>query len=203
MNFTIEAANDGAALASACDIRTQVFGADCFRRLPRLDGYDPGQILTLMARSEDTNEPAATLTVVETTADAGLHIALGLSFPEGVRVARYTQLAVLKAYRGLKLPGRLISEARRRFVEPNRIQYSWLLYNADAARSSSLCRQLGFKCGDQEFVTEYGRSRLLVRNEQIANEGLTGQRSQWNAGTNRLPNYMIPQAVAENEWLAH
>jgi hypothetical protein len=104
--------------------------------------------------------------VVETTGDAALHRSLGLTFPLGSRVARYTQLAVLKGYRGLDVPARLIYEARRRFVQPNDIRYTWLLFEADAAKSSSLCRNLHFKCGDKEYATEYGRSRVLMRTEE-------------------------------------
>jgi hypothetical protein len=212
MNITIEAANDAAALRAARFVREEVFGKQCYRRLPRLEGYDPTQILTLVARLGDTNEPIAALSVVETTGDAAQHSALELSFPDGIRVARYTQLAVLRTYRGLHLPAHMISEARRHFVLPNHILYTWLLFNAGAARSSSFCRELGFKCSKKEFATEYGSSRVLLRKERNDAAELVGQRilefaplSRWNAGadgTNARHFYVFPQALFENEWLA-
>lgn len=165
MNITIEEANNAAAMRAACYVREQVFGKQCYRRLPRLDGYDPTQVLTLIARPADTNEPIATLSVVETTDDTTLHTALELSVPDGARVARYTQLAVLTPYRGLHVPARMVFEARRRFVLPKQFAYTWLLFDANTARSSLFCTDLGFKASARVFATEYGRSRVLVKEE--------------------------------------
>lgn len=212
MNITIESANDARALRAARSVREEVFGKQCLRRLPRLESYDPTHILTLVARSGYTNEPVAALSVVETTGDAAQHSAMELSFPDGIRVARYTQLAVLKAYRGLHLPAHMISEARRRFVLPNHILYTWLLFNAGTARSSSFCRELSFKCIEKEFATHYGRCRVLVRKEQHNAAGSFGQptveshlASRWNGGTdgaNAPCLYIFPQLLHESEWLA-
>jgi hypothetical protein len=80
-------------------------------------------------------------------------------------VARYTQLAVLKPYRGLNLPVRLILEAHRTFVRPKEIRYTWLLFDAARARTSSLCQLLGFSASSRRFLTEYGCSRALTRDE--------------------------------------
>lgn len=211
MHITIEAANNAASLRAVHDVREEVFGKQCYRRLPRLEDYDPTQILTLVARSGDTNEPMAALSVVETTDDAALHSALDLLFPDGIRVARYTQLAVLRAYRGLHLPAHLLSEARRRFVVPNQILYTWLLFNAETARSSSFCRELRFKCSEKEFATEYGRSRVLVRKERhdatdsVNPHILESATSRWNRAPEgihgRYP-HLFPQAMLDNEWLA-
>jgi hypothetical protein len=212
MNITIESANDAAALRAAYFVREEVFGKQCFCRLPRVEGYDPTHILTLVARLGHTNEPVAALSVVETTGDARQHSALDLSFPDGIRVARYTQLAVLRAYRGLHLPAHMISEARRRFVLPNHILYTWLLCKASIARSSSFCRELGFKCSDRTFATEYGSSRVLLRKETDDATESNGQRilnavapSHWigdGTGGNPSDPYLLPQLLLENEWLA-
>jgi len=118
-----------------------------------------------VARDESTQEPVAALTVIETTGDAELHDRLGLSFPAGERAARYTQLAVLKPYRGMNLPIRLILAAQRRFVHPQKIHRTWLLFNAERAEKSSLCNLLGFDVSRNAFLTEYGRSRVLTRDE--------------------------------------
>jgi hypothetical protein len=82
--------------------------------------------------------------------------------------ARYTQLAVAPAYRGLNIPMALLREAHVRFVRPGGFDYTWLLFPADRAASSSLCRHLPFGSGARIVSTEYGRSRVLVRNEHGA-----------------------------------
>src|SRR3954454_24791329 len=124
MNITVEAANNAEGIAEACYIREHVFGWQCYCRLPRLNRGDPTQRVTLIARRADNNQPIAALSVVETTGDVSLHDALEMSFPERARVARYTQLAVLKEYRGLGVPCSMLLEARRRFVVPNRFDYT-------------------------------------------------------------------------------
>lgn len=213
MNITIEAATDAASLRAVYSVREEVFGKQCYRRLPRLEDHDPAQILTVVVRLAHTNEPIAALSVIETTGDTAQHSALELSFPDGIRVARYTQLAVLGPYRGLHLPGSMISEARRRFVLPNHIVYTWLLFNAEGAKSSPFCRDLGFKCSEREFATEYGRSRVLLRKERDGAAEVFGHHiqeyshaSQWDGvadGTHvRYPS-VFPQTLHENEWLAH
>jgi hypothetical protein len=212
MNITIEGANDSAALRDVRHVREEVFGKQCYRRLPRLDDYDPKQILTLVARLGHNNEPVAALTVVETTGDAAQHSAFGLSFPFGSRVARYTQLAVYLAYRGLQIPALMVAEAQRRFVLPNQILYTWLLFNADHAKKSSFCKELGFKCNEKEYSTEYGRSRVLVRKERNGAAKLSGplaldsELSRHNGagnGNHAEQVYVFPQPIVENEWLAH
>jgi hypothetical protein len=212
MNITIESANDAKALRAASSVREEVFGKHCYRRLPQIERYDPAHILTMIARLGYTNEPIAALSVVETTGDAALHSALKLPFPDGIRVARYTQLAVLKAYRGLRLPAHMISEARRRFVLPNHILYTWLLCEASTARSSSFCRELGFKCSDRTFATEYGSSRVLLRIETDDAAESNGRHIRDSAAPSHLigggtggnpPHpYIFPQLLLENEWLA-
>lgn len=198
MQITIEAASEGSALDDAGRVREKVFGKQCYRRLPRLDFYDASQILTVVARLSATNEPVATMSVVETTDDAVQHGSFDLAFPDGVRVARYTQLAVLMSYRGLHLPARMIAEARRRFVLPNQILYTWLLFHAAGAKASPFCSELGFRCSEREFATEYGRSRVLVRKER-ENEISPAGRPVPPASNVYVP----PQIVLENEWLAH
>ncbi len=168
MTFVIEPVTDSLASARAAYVREEVFEREwnvCVPLLPPRD--DPG-MLTLIARPESQSEPAAALTVLETTGDHDLHRRLGLVFPESARVARYTQLAVLKQYRGLNIPVQLVREARRRFVVPRGISYTWLLFDAERARSSSLCRRLGFRASPGTFNTEYGCSRVLSRNDGAA-----------------------------------
>jgi hypothetical protein len=184
INIVIRPANSLEDIAAACSVREQVFGTYCYRRLPRLDIYEPAQILTLVAWTGDTGVAAGVLSVVETTGDVALHDALDLSFPRDARIARYTQLAVLHPYRGLRLPESMIQEARRRFMLPGQFTHTWLLYDSAAARASSFCKELGFKASAREFTTEYGRSRVLVR-EEPAYANVPG----------------VIRHVAEDEWL--
>ena len=86
-------------------------------------------------------------------------------FHSGARVARYTQLAVLRSYRGLKIPLMLMLEAHRRFVTPRQFDYTWLLFDAERAGVTFMCKRLGFSV-TEAFDTDYGRSRGLVRDER-------------------------------------
>jgi hypothetical protein len=128
---------------------------------------DAADSLTLIARSRCGGEPVAVLTVIETTNDRELHRRLRLRFPADARIARYTQMAVLKPYRGLNLPVRMVAEAHRQFVVPRRIGHTWLVFNADRAASSSFCRLLGFRPAPGTVSTEYGCSRVLIHNEKV------------------------------------
>jgi GNAT superfamily N-acetyltransferase len=167
MKFVIEAIASSSPLANAAaEIREEVF-QDAWKRIlegPRLQ--DVGRHLDLVARVESTGEPAGVMAVVQTTGNASLNALFGLPFKVGDTSARYTQLAVLKPYRGMDIPLRLILEAKRRFVNPAGIRYTWLLFDADRASTSCfLCRALGFQAGARTHRSEYGRVRVLARDE--------------------------------------
>lgn len=163
MNISIECVATSAAAAR--QVRGEVFGREWHVTLPELNQYAPERQLTVVAHDRANDEPVAVLTVLETTGEEEMHARLGLSFSNNERVARYTQLAVLKPYRGLNLPVRLILEAHRRFVGPKEIRYTWLLFDAARARASSLCSLLGFSASSRRYLTEYGCSRALTRDE--------------------------------------
>jgi hypothetical protein len=162
--FVIHAATDSCSLMQAAYVRDEVFRREWDLRLPALPTSDSDESLTLIALSRPELQPVGVVTVVETTHDAALNRRLGLLFPQGARTARYTQLAVLRPYRGLNIPIQLASEAYRRFVAPKGIDYSWLVFNADRAAASSFCRVLGFTPAAGTVKTEYGVSRVLIRN---------------------------------------
>jgi hypothetical protein len=184
--IVIEPVNDSRAEAAAARIRKEVFEREWKIRVPRLQGEAFADSLTLIARIDSQPEPVAVVTVIETTGDHELHGRFGLDFPEDTRVARYTQLAVLKPWRGLNIPIQLVAEARRRFVIPEGIHYTWLLFNADRARSSSFCSELGFHSGGDAFDTEYGRSRVLLRSERVLS----------------LNAIRTPEVLTPDEWVA-
>lgn len=76
-------------------------------------------------------------------------------------MARYTQLAVLRGYRGLKIPLVLMLEAHRRFVAPGRFDYTWLLFDTERAGVAFMSNRLGFTVTDDAFESEYGISFKL------------------------------------------
>jgi hypothetical protein len=149
-------------------IRQQVFERELGLAFTQLDETDRPGSFHLLARVSRYSEPAAVLSVVDTSDDYQLHERYGLSFERGARVARYTQLAVLKPYRGMNLPLRMIFEAHCQFVSPSRFDYTWLLFNAERAASSLLCRHLAFIPGRSAFQSEFGCTRTLVRDEHAA-----------------------------------
>ena len=171
--IVIHPATDACSLTQAAYVREEVFGREWNLRIPPIVTVDGAECLTLIASSRPDLQPVAVVTVVETTQDLALHRRLGLLFPEGARIARYTQLAVLKPYRGLSIPVQLVAEAHRRFVAPQRIEYTWLLFNANRAASSSFCTALGFRPAPGTVNTEYGLSRVLIRNHASAFGGDT------------------------------
>jgi hypothetical protein len=165
MEIVIKPATSNEDIDAMFRIRREVFEREWGIALAQLRTYDETSALHLLARVEPGGNPVAALTVVDTSGDRQLHERYGLSFAPQTRAARYTQLAVLKPYRGLDIPVRMILEAHHRFVVPNRFDYTWLLFDARRAASSSLCQWLAFSASEQAFASEYGFSRLLVRDE--------------------------------------
>jgi len=164
MEIIIEPAIGASEMAAIRRVRRHVFAREMGITLPPITA-DHTAAFHLLARHGAGGEVVAALSVVETGGDGELHQRYGLDFPPGARVARYTQLAVLRPFRGLGLPLKLILEAHRRFVAPGLFDYTWLLFDAERAASSDLRRRLAFKPGEQVYVTEYGRSRALTRDE--------------------------------------
>jgi hypothetical protein len=148
-------------------IRHEVFEREHGIALSGLQSFGAANALHLLARVGPGGEPAAALTVVETSGDRSLYERYGLGFGPQARTARYTQLAVREQFRGMSLPLRLIFEAHHRFIAPGGFDHTWLLFNADAAASSSLCRELAFVPSQQVFPSEYGMARTLVRDEAL------------------------------------
>src|SRR5215470_11436494 len=146
-------------------IRQEVFEREWGIALAQLRSYDETSALHLLALVEAGGHPVAALTVVDTSADQQLHESYGLGFASHTRAARYTQLAVVKSYRGMDIPVRMILDAHYRFVVPGRFDYTWLLFDARRAASSSLCQWLAFSASERAFASEYGFSRSLVRDE--------------------------------------
>lgn len=147
-------------------IREQVFEREMGIPLSRLAAVDDRASFHLLARVGPDGDAVAALSLVDTSGDHELHRVYGLRFHAGARAARYTQLAVLKPYRGMNIPLMLILEAHRQFVAKGAFDYTWLLFDAQRAARSLMCKWLAFAPGDHTFASEYGLSRTLSRDER-------------------------------------
>lgn len=165
MRIIIEAVVGRYGEAAAERIRRQVFEREMGIQLPNPGTGDRDRVLHLLARPEKGGDPFATLSVLDTSGDQDLTDKYGLQFSSGKLTARYTQLAVLKAYRGMSIPLMLIMEGHRQFVAPRQIDYTWLLFDAHRAAESSICRLLSFVPSEPILESEYGSSRALIRHE--------------------------------------
>jgi hypothetical protein len=162
----IEMATSEEDIASICRIRRQVFEYEMGLKLPALSLSDGVAVAHVLARLESTGEPVAALTVVDTTKEFDLRHRFGLDLQPQDRLARYTQLAVCKPYRGLNLPLMLILEAHYQFVAPGDFTHTWLLFDAERAAASSLCARLGFSASERVYHSHFGMSRILMREER-------------------------------------
>lgn len=185
----IEMATSEEDVVSICRIRRQVFEDEMGLKLPALSLSNGVAAAHVLARLELTGEPVAALTVVDTTNEVDLRHRFGLDLQPGSRLARYTQLAVCKPYRGMNLPLMLILEAHYQFVAPGDFTHTWLLFDAERATASSLCAHLGFSASERVYHSHFGISRILLRDERSS----FCQRALW-----QTQRYLM--AVTGNEW---
>jgi len=182
MNFVVEVIGSSRELTqAAAAIRKEVFEEEWKCKPEGLTSHSSRQRVDLIARVASSGEPVAAVAVIETTDDALLHKRFSLPFNPIDRSARYSQLAVLKRYRGLDIPLRLILEGNRQFVKPQGINHTWLLFDADRANLCSFCRLLGFHAGDRIHQSEYGRVRVLTRNEMQNGRAATNDSIDYSA----------------------
>ena len=165
MAITIEEVRSRQAEDAVLNIRLRVFEKELGIAIPKLELAPRPGALHLLARVGPDADPAGVLSIIDTTGDDELLSIHGVRPAPGAKVARYTQLAVLKPYRGLNIPIIMMLEAYSRFVVPQGVACTWLLFDADRAASSFLCRRLGFMPVKTSSFSEYGRTRALVRDE--------------------------------------
>jgi hypothetical protein len=164
----IEMATSEEDLLSMRRIRRQVFEYEMGLALPARFAPEGAAVAHVIARAEATSEPVAALTIVDTTNETDLCGRYDLCLRPNARTARYTQLAVVKPYRGMNLPLMLILKAHYHFVGPGGFTHTWLLFDAKRAANSSLCARLGFSVSERVFHSQFGVTRVLVRDEQSA-----------------------------------
>lgn len=211
MQVVIEEARTKFDHEAAQDLENRVFRREQGIHLPPLSVGTGVKVLRLLARAAAGSEPVGTLSVVE----SGNHCSLFRRYGSLIanrpgRVARYTRLAVAPEYRGNSLSMRLILEACRRHVAKERIQHTWLLFDAARASTSMLCTLLGFRCAAPLVQSEYGPCRLLVRDE-FSITAQKGNQRGWAyltalAASNPAPEfesvYSLPFAPATRELVA-
>jgi GNAT superfamily N-acetyltransferase len=165
MEIRIEEIRTVEGWAEMSRIRAQVFTMECglaFRCLPC-----PGSLGVWHFVARVGEDAVATLSVIETTQCCHLHDRYHLAFGEHERVARYAQLAILKAYRKRGIFEMLMEAAQDRVIRPNGFTVGWLLYPAAHAHSSMLTNRFGFSAAGQVLMTEFGRCHVLVRRETM------------------------------------
>jgi hypothetical protein len=163
MDIVIKQIASNEDLAEMLEVWEQVFEREMGIVVPR-DGA-PGNISHWLARSTLSGKAVGTLSVVDTSDQHQLHDSLGLGFAPQARVARFTHLAVLKPYRGRRIPLAMMLQAHRSVIVPGQFNHTWLLFDVEKAGGSFLTRQLGFKPLPQTFISEYGCRCPLVREE--------------------------------------
>ena len=166
MKIRLEAVTNHEREEAASRVRREVFGGELGIETSYSGRTDHSRIQQVIARVLPENEVIATVTVLDTTGNCCLHEKYGLAFGASDRVARYTHMAVLKPYRGLSLPLYMLLEARQLYIVPGRFTYTWLLFPADRAVSSTFCTALGFLAGTGIVNGEQGPCRVLLRNEK-------------------------------------
>lgn len=162
-NVRIEVVHTDQQWAEVSSIRTQVFSSEYGYSISPLPGVSDSGFWHFLAR--DKHDAIGALSVMDTTGNRRVHQQNRLSFGEKERVARYTQLAILKPYRNRGIFEMLIETAQRTVVRPHGFTVEWLLYPVALASSSKLTRCLGFTVETPTLATEFGKCHVLVRRE--------------------------------------
>src|SRR5262245_46127709 len=104
IKIRLESVTDAEQAAAAARVRREVFGTEWSAELRSTSPDDRSRAYHLIARALPEEKVIATVTLLDTTGNEAMHKRYGLAFSRFDRVARYTHMAVLKPYYGLKLP---------------------------------------------------------------------------------------------------
>ncbi|HKX29421.1 MAG TPA: hypothetical protein VJ302_17145 [Blastocatellia bacterium] len=178
MEIAISSVTNGEEEFEMLNLRKEVFETELGIVVDSLCGLAQKQAQHLLVHAEPCREAVACMSLVDTSDDHQLHRRYGLNFAPQARIARYAQLAVARPYRGLGIPLMLILEAHRRYAVAKRFDYTWLLYQAERAAGSSFCRLLDFVPSDNRFQSEWGDSRILLRDESAAGSTSATRRAE-------------------------
>jgi hypothetical protein len=166
MRFIIEPILTEERFSQAQWVRRQVFEKELDLRPPALEFGTPPQVLHLICRAEPGGLPVAAMSVRDTSGQHSLHNRHGLFFAPGAKVARYTQFAVMKDFRGLHLHLAMLLEANFAFTAPGGYEYSWMVIGA-RERTPSFCRLLGYVAAPELVVGDLGPSWVMLKDEVL------------------------------------
>lgn len=168
LRFTIDPATCAADMDDLAALRKIVYGNFAHKAQPPLPlSDDKAGIMHLIARLGGSFAAVAAVTVIDTTYDAFSRATLGLSTPAGASSALYTGMMVAPEYRGLCLPVRLMFEAKRYYIDPRKIRYTWLLYESERVSSTRLCRILNYRILPKIVHAPGRHYRVLMREEAV------------------------------------
>jgi acyl carrier protein len=180
----IEPVSNAQQWAEMSDVRSRVFTGEYGFSFTPLPGPTQSGIRHFLAR--DNGNAVGTLSVVDTTTDRELHQKYHLAFDHNDRVARYSQLAILRPYRKRGVFEVLFKTALATVIHPEQFTVGWLLYPAAHARSSRLTASLGFAAEDPLLTTEFGECHVLIRRETNPSRVSWGEalneKTLWAAG---------------------
>jgi hypothetical protein len=168
INIRLEAVTDAEQAAAAARVRREVFGTEWSADVWGTSSDHSSRANHLIARVLPENKVIATVTLLDTTANETMHEKYELVFDRSDRVARYTHMAVVKPYHGLKLPLYMLLEAHRLYVVPGGFAYTWLTFPSNRSASSTFCRLLHFSPTSRVLEGEQGPCRVLLRREGTA-----------------------------------
>jgi hypothetical protein len=164
MEILIEQIANSEDVAAMREVWEQVFECEMGIVVPQ--DAASSDISHFIARLGRRGEAIGTLSVVDTSHDLSLQESHDLRFKAGARSARFMHMAVLRPFRGMNIPLMMALEAHQHIIAPGRYDYTWLLFDVRRARSSFLCRHLGFIPRDDVYVSEYSRRCSLIRYER-------------------------------------
>jgi len=168
IKIRLEAVTDPEQAAAAARVRREVFGAEWSAELWSTSPDDLSRAHHLIARVLPEEKVIGTVTLLDTTGNESMHEKYGLSFGRFDRVARYTHMAVVKPYHGLKLPLYMLLEAHRLYVAPGGFAYTWFSFPSNRAASSTFCRLFHYSATSRVVEGEQGPCRVLLRREGTA-----------------------------------
>jgi GNAT superfamily N-acetyltransferase len=165
MSPLIEVVDAPEALDAVSRLRAEVFEREWGISVEPAEPLAAGRGWHLVARLSQRGGIVGALTVLDVTGDERLLRSCNLAFADGMRVARYSHLAVARQHRGLGIALGLMSAARDRIIAPAGFDLSWLRLDAGRLDGSPLTSTLGFAVRSGLVVTPAGPCVVLARLE--------------------------------------
>src|SRR5687767_7963929 len=118
MGAVIEIAAAPEDLHAVTQLRAEVFEREWGIPVAPAEDLDGGRVWHLIARQSSQGRVVGALTILDVTREESLLRSCHLDFAEGMRVARYSHLAVAKQASGLGIPLQVMVAAREQIIGP-------------------------------------------------------------------------------------